>query len=190
SRYRRRRPGWPPPHSPLPDASRRLPASSGFPQCQVRRFLRALQGAAAPGEAGIRHEVGVRAEGFRPGTQTGIASIGFECPALHVVLQVRDHDLVEDLLMHGRVLDRYQAFDAVVAVALHPVRRGDEHLGAARGQPRAGAEADDAGMLEEAADDALDADVVGKPGYARPQAADAAHDEIDLDTGLRGAVEG
>src|SRR5262249_59731804 len=58
-----------------------------------------------------------------------------------------------------------------------------------RGQPRAGAEADDAGMFEETADDALDADVVGEAGYARPQTADTAHDEVDLDAGLRGAVE-
>ena len=48
------------------------------------------------------------------------------------------------------------------------------------------AEADDPAVLEKAADDALDADVFGKPGNARPQTADAAHDEIDAHPGLRG----
>ena len=46
------------------------------------------------------------------------------------------------------------------------------------------AEADDAAVLEEAADDALDADVLGQAGHAGPQAADAAHDEIDRHAGL------
>ena len=53
----------------------------------------------------------------------------------------------------------------------------------------AGAEAVDAAVLQEAADDALDADVLGQAGDARPQAADAAHDEVDLHAGLARLVE-
>jgi hypothetical protein len=34
-------------------------------------------------------------------------------------------------------------------------------------------------VLEEAADDRLDADIVGKARHLRTQAADAAHDEVD-----------
>ena len=53
----------------------------------------------------------------------------------------------------------------------------------------AGAEAVDARMLEEAADDALHVDVLGEARNARPQAADAAHDEVDLHAGLARLVE-
>ncbi len=49
----------------------------------------------------------------------------------------------------------------------------------------AGAEAIDAAVLEEAADDRLDADVLGQARHARPQAADAAHHEVDLHARLR-----
>ena len=44
-------------------------------------------------------------------------------------------------------------------------------------------------MLEEAADDADHADAIAHAGDARAQAADAAHDEIDLHAGLRRAIE-
>ena len=44
-------------------------------------------------------------------------------------------------------------------------------------------------MLEEAAEHADDADVLRQAGHARAQAADAAHDEIDLHAGLRGLVQ-
>ena len=57
------------------------------------------------------------------------------------------------------------------------------------GQAVAVAEAEDAGVLEEAADDRLDADALRQAGDARPQAADAAHDQVDLDAGLAGVVE-
>ena len=41
-------------------------------------------------------------------------------------------------------------------------------------------------VLEEAADDRAHADVLGQPGDAGPQAAEAAHDEVDRHAGLRG----
>ncbi len=44
-------------------------------------------------------------------------------------------------------------------------------------------------MLEEAADDALDADVVGEAGNTGPQTTDAAHHHVDLNAGLARAVE-
>ena len=49
-----------------------------------------------------------------------------------------------------------------------------------RRQAVAVAEAEDARVLEEAADDALDPDVLRQAGHAGPQAADAAHHEVDL----------
>src|SRR5215470_2056276 len=158
-------------------------------QREVRRLLLPLERAAAPRETRVDHEVGVRTERFDPGSETDIASVGLKCPALHVVLHVGDHDLVEHLLMDGRVLDRHQGLDAVVEIARHPVRRRDEHLGRARRQAGAAAEADDARVLEEAADDALDADGFRQARNPRPQAADTAHDQVDADSGLGGAVE-
>ena len=50
-------------------------------------------------------------------------------------------------------------------------------------QAVAAAEGVDAGMLEKAADDRLDADVLRQARHARPQAADAAHHEVDLHAG-------
>src|SRR6476646_7293219 len=44
-------------------------------------------------------------------------------------------------------------------------------------------------MLEKTADDADDADVLADPRHSRTQAADAAHDEIDVHAGLRRGVE-
>ena len=57
------------------------------------------------------------------------------------------------------------------------------------GQPVARAEANDAGVLEETSNDAFHADVVGKARHAGAQAADAAHDKINLNAGLACLVE-
>ena len=51
-------------------------------------------------------------------------------------------------------------------------------------------EGDDAGVLQEAADDALDPDVLRQARNAGPQAADAADDQVDRHAGLAGGVEG
>ena len=123
------------------------------------------------------------------GRIAGIGAVGAQIPALRLILEIGDHDLVQHLLMHGRIVDRNQGLDAAVEVARHPVRRGDVDLGLRRRQSMTRAEADDAAMLEEAADDALYPDVLGQAGHARPQAADAAHDELDLHARLAGAVE-
>ena len=48
----------------------------------------------------------------------------------------------------------------------------------------------DPAVLQEAIDDAADADVLGDARQARPQAADAAHDQVDRHAGLAGAVQG
>src|SRR6185503_8501020 len=51
------------------------------------------------------------------------------------------------------------------------------------------AEIVDAAVLEEAADDAHHADVVADALEAGPEAADAAHDQLDFDTGAGSFVE-
>ena len=48
-------------------------------------------------------------------------AVGQELPALLIVLEIRHHDLTEDLLMHGSIEDRAQHFDAPVEVARHHV---------------------------------------------------------------------
>jgi len=50
-----------------------------------------------------------------------ITCIRLHIPALRLVLEQRDHDLVEDLLMDGRILDRNQRLDPAIEVARHPV---------------------------------------------------------------------
>src|SRR6266436_6741455 len=89
-----------------------------------------------------------------------IDPVGTHGPALPVILQVGDHDLIEDLLVHCRIFHRTEQFDAPVEVARHPVGRRQEYLRFRRRQRLAVAETDDACMLEEAADDALDADIL------------------------------
>ena len=89
-------------------------------------------------------------------------AVGQELPALLVVLEIGDHDLVEHLLVHGRVEDRAQHLDAAVEIARHHVGRGDVDRGLGMRQAVAGAEAIDAAVLEEAADDRLDPDIVGQ----------------------------
>ena len=55
---------------------------------------------------------------------------------------------------------------------------------------RAFAEHQDAAVLQEAVDDAADADVFRDARQPRPQAADAADQQVDRHAGLAGAVEG
>src|ERR1700684_1982361 len=45
-------------------------------------------------------------------------------------------------------------------------------------------------VLEEAAHDAAHADAIAQTAYTRPQGANATHDEIDLHSGLRSAIQG
>ena len=48
---------------------------------------------------------------------------------------------------------------------------------------------EDAGVLEEAADDGADADVVRESLDAGTENREAANDEVDFDAGLRGLIE-
>ena len=83
-----------------------------------------------------------------------------------------------------RVAHAAQRFDAPVEVALHQVGAADVEL-----RPPAVREPVDARVLEEPADDGADANALADAGHAGLQAADAADDQVDLDAGLRRAVE-
>src|SRR5262249_61581892 len=63
---------------------------------------------AAARQAWIGHEVLVRVERLLAvgGCDTRGRAVGQERPARFVVLEVGDHDLVEHLLVHGRIMDR------------------------------------------------------------------------------------
>src|SRR5499433_4135690 len=158
---------------------RRLPTIRPSRQAASRRGLQRL---AAARQAWIGHEVLVRVERLLAvgGLDTRGRTVGQERPALFVVLEVGDHDLLEHLLVYGRIVDRAQRLDSAVEVARHHVGGGDVDRRLGVRQAVAGAEAVDAAVLEEAADDRLDADVLRQPGHAGPQAADAAHHEVDL----------
>ena len=83
--------------------------------------------------------------------------------------------------MHGGVLDGDHRFDAAVEIARHHVGRTNVHSGIGRWQALSLAKTINACMFEKAADQALDAYVLGQPGNSRSQATDSANDEIDLD---------
>src|SRR3546814_11158652 len=84
---------------------------SGLLQYQPGRLLRLLQGRAAAGQAGIRHEVSVRAERLRRRAHAPEGSLRLENPALRLVVEIGDHDLVEELLVARCVLDGNQGLD-------------------------------------------------------------------------------
>src|SRR3546814_6357714 len=70
---------------------------SGPPQLQGRHRPRALQRAAPPREAGVGHEIGMGGEGIRPRFDTTVGTVGLHLPALRLVVETGDHDLLHDL---------------------------------------------------------------------------------------------
>src|SRR6266852_2816758 len=143
------------------------------------------------GQAWIGHEIFMGIERLLTGCglYARRGAVRQELPALLVVLEIGHHDLVEHLLVHGRIEHRAEHLDPAIEVARHEVGGGNVHRSLRVRQRMAGPEAIDPAMLEEAADDRFDPDAIGEPGHAGPQATDTAHDEIDLDAGARGGVE-
>ena len=93
----------------------------------VRVPIASMQRAAPAGEARISHEIEMRARGFGSRTLSLPRIVGVQEPALGVVVKVRLHNLIEDLLVHGRVLDWNQCFDAAIEVSRHPIGRRNEN---------------------------------------------------------------
>src|SRR3954453_805437 len=123
-------------------------------------------------ETWIGHEVFVGVERLfaRRGLDTHRGAVGQEVPALLIVLEIRHHDLVEHLLGHRRIENRTENPNPAIEIARHHVGRRDVERGLAVRQAVARAEAIDSAVLEEAADDRLDADALRKPRHPRPQA--------------------
>src|SRR5262249_44181651 len=110
--------------------------------------------------------------------------------ALLIVHDISEHDLAQNLLVHSRVGDRNHAFDAPIEIARHHVGRADVYDRFVGRQAVAIAEAVDAAVLQEATDDRLDTNILRKAGHLGTQAADAAHNEVDVDPGSTGVIEG
>src|SRR6266550_3961371 len=115
-------------------------------------------------ETRIGHEVFMGVEWLiaRRGLDTHRGAVGQELPALLIILEICRHDLVDHLLVHGRIENRAQHFDAAVEIARHHVGGRDVDRGLAVRQAVTGPETVDAAVLEEPADDGLDADALGQ----------------------------
>ena len=116
----------------------------------------------------------------RRGGYARARSVGQDRITLLVVDQIGEHDLVQHLFVHGRVEDRQHRLDAAVEIALHEVGGSDIDMRLAMRQRLAAAKHVNARVFEKASDDGAHADVVRQARHAGPQAADAAHDKIDL----------
>src|ERR1700687_5777159 len=105
-----------------------------------RRFLERFPTAR---QARICHKIFMGVEGFlaRCGLYARRAAIRQEFPALLVILEIRDHDLAEHLLVHGRIENWAQHLDPAVEIARHHVGGGniDRRLGVRQAVARAGA---------------------------------------------------
>ena len=85
----------------------------------------------------------------------------------------------------GGIGDRRRGLHPAIEVPRHQVGRPDVVVDA----PLRRAEAEDPRVLEVAADERAHADRLRQPGEAGSQAADAAHDQVDLGAGLRRLVQ-
>src|SRR5579875_272631 len=96
----------------------------------------------------------------------------FPGAAAGVELGIENHAQVPAL---APILDRRQHLDPAFEIAFHAICRADEIF-----FRTTVAEIVNAPMLQEAADDTDDADVVGQSRYARTQSAGIAHDHLDF----------
>src|SRR5476649_880724 len=89
-----------------------------------RRFLERFTTAR---QTRIGHKILVGVEAFlaRRGLYARGTAIRQELPALLVILEIRDHYLAENLLMHGGVENRAQHLDPAVEIARHHVGGGN-----------------------------------------------------------------
>src|SRR3712207_2380949 len=93
------------PTSSRPCASRRIVPTSTLSTFRERLGAGVLERFATARQRWVGHEILVRVERFLAGSRHhALAGAGWQYrPALLVVEQIRQHDLVEHLLVHGRV---------------------------------------------------------------------------------------
>src|ERR1044072_2725204 len=112
-----------------------------------------------------------------------VASVGAEHARLHVVAQVCVEQILQ-ILLQTLVADRRDGLHSRVEVTGHPVSAARVEFLAASVREVVGA-----AVFEEAADDATEENRLRESFQAGLEHADAAHDEVDGDTGLRSLVE-
>jgi hypothetical protein len=122
-------------------------------------------------------ELGVTARRLRVGIAL-IGAVGLHLPCVAIRRQLRIEHRAQ-ITAQSRILYRHHHLDPALEVSGHAVGRSDQVFLLA-----AVAEVVDAAVLEEAADDADHAHVLGQPGNARPQAAGVAHQQLDFHAGL------
>src|SRR5258707_10191177 len=103
----------------LPPRPRETSFKVATPRQTARRGL--LEGFSASRQARVGHEILLRVERLfaRRDLDTGRRAVRQQRPALLVVLEIGDHDLIEHLLMDGGIEDRAQRFDAPLEIARH-----------------------------------------------------------------------
>src|SRR2546422_716564 len=111
-----------------------------------------------------------------------ITAVGLHFPPSIAGTQVRV-EYAAQLLAKLHVLNRHQDFDATLQVTFHTVGGADEIF-----LLPSIVEVVDASVLQEAADDADDANVLRQPRKSRTQAAGIAHHEIYSHPCLRGEI--
>ena len=124
-------------------------------------------------------------QGFAIGGEVmpGPFAVFAEPPRRSTILEPEVEQIFE--LGHvGGSRDLYQNLDPAVEVAVHQVRRADPRLRLA-----AVLEPEDPAVLEEAAEDAADLDVVPQTRNVRLQSADAAAPDLDRYAGLGRAIQ-
>ena len=91
--------------------------------------------------------------------------------------------------MNGRVFNWAHDLHPPFQIARHPIGRGKVHFGVRIGQFRPGPETYDARVLEETPDYRFNPDIFRQALHAGSEAADAAHDELDLHAFAASAVK-
>ncbi len=135
----------------------------------------------------MRDKPGLRVKGrlARIGQHTDVGAVRLQFARVDRIGQHTPEQIIAQGGAQDRVLDREEGLHAPIQVALHQIRAAEEHLLAA---PIG--KVINAAVLQEASQDAAHADRLAESRNTGAQAADAAHDQIDLHAGLRGAIEG
>src|SRR5215475_11549851 len=105
-------------------AERLRPFDEAAYKAARRRFLERFSTAR---QTRIGHEILVGVEGFfaRGRLYARGTAVRQELPALFVVLEIRDHNLTENLFVHRGIENRAQDLDTAVEIAGHHVSRGN-----------------------------------------------------------------
>src|SRR5918995_2667185 len=179
-----------------PPSPTTMPTTSAFIR---RRYERPMTSRRMPGRPPPLHDLALArlplgGESLQPlvglhlaaGRGPSPRAVGAERPGEDIVVQLDLEHLVEPGLELG-IDHRREHLDAPVEVARHQVGR-TEQVARAAGAVAVG-EPEDAGVLEVAPHDRPHPDRLRQPRHAGLEAADASHDQVDLDPRLRCGVQ-